>query len=561
MASSFFGIFRSANPDDPLDSVKSVQTWAAALPANDPVGALEAIVHVLETVGTTRPEVNANRLPALIALDRLSLPMQAEVQNEYRLPALSAEVRRRLWHTGNDLARWFAYAYEQIYGAARAHEDGKKPRLPLYALFSRMFYYRGVQAKLGLFHYESWIPGSWKFLHNAYQEARAQNVATEPFSLVESAGLAERFSAEHEFLQILLLQRVNSGNLTADQVEGAAQWLRSWVQALKLSEPPIEGDGYWLDLGQGEGLLASRPAKPAGELLYLDIAPLRKLLGALIVRLGEHLAPNGERSAQHSLRVMEEQLKLAMSLDQLWRPHAPQHARRGERSPARRSVVVAAGWAAIVAAMASGRRPDASHQYSFDDATNLAVHGHLRNVQGDRYGTTIQRNPDRKGWQVHDTSESGLRILSSTREAQKQQVGTLLALQVDTDTRWQIGIVRRLRRRTAEHTELGVEVIARQASAIMVVPTPSRTSGYSVDGIDSGSGSSGFYALDLPPQQHARFPPVRTIVLPAAEYIPGRSLSITVAGNAREIRLFAPLEQTRDWVWTAFEVMAEAKRN
>ena len=174
MAKSFFGIFRSANQDDPLASVKSVQAWAAGLPAKDPVGALGAIVRVLENMGTTQPEVTSNRVLALMAMDRLSLPIQAEVLLQYRLPAMSGEVRRRLWHTCNDLARWFAHAYEHVGDNAGAQAEGTGPRLQDHGIFSRMFYYRGLQAKLGLFHYESWIPGSWKFLHNLYREARAQ---------------------------------------------------------------------------------------------------------------------------------------------------------------------------------------------------------------------------------------------------------------------------------------------------------------------------------------------------------------------------------------------------
>ena len=43
------------------------------------------------------------------------------------------------------------------------------------------------------------------------------------------------------------------------------------------------------------------------------------------------------------------------------------------------------------------------------------------------------------------------------------------------------------------------------------------------------------------------------MIMPASEFTPGRNLSIEVNGAPREIRLFAPLEQTREWVWTAYE--------
>ena len=188
--------------------------------------------------------------------------------------------------------------------------------------------------------------------------------------------------------------------------------------------------------------------------------------------------------------------------------------------------------------------------------TSVQVYGHVRNLAGDRFGTTIQKSPDRHEWQMHDTSDSGVRIMSSTREAQKQQIGALLALRAEGDLRWQIGIVRRLRRRTAEHTELGVEVVARQVQMMLVTRASARDGGYTGDTV---AGTTEFSALDLRPL-HAAKAPIRSMIMPAAEFTPGRSLSITFSGARRDIRLFAPLEQTREWVWTAYEMAGEAKR-
>ena len=555
MATSFFGMFRGANQDDPLASVKAVRAWATGLPANDPLGGLEAIVRLLENLGATQPAVTANRIQALLTLDQLSLPLQTDVLVQYRLPTLSDDVRRRLWHACNDMARWFAYAYEHVYGGFGAGEDRSRPRQAAHAILARMFYYRGLQAKLGLFHYESWIPGSWRFLHNAYREACDLGVATEPYALAETGG---RFSTEQEYLQILLLQRVNSGNLTAQQVEWVALWLRGWVGALRLAAPPATGEGFWLDLGQGEGLLAKRPDSGAPDLLYLDVRPLHEQLAAFIARLEAELARSN--AAQPDYRALDEQLRLARRVQALWQPQAQPRARRGERRAERRPVVVAAGWPAIIAAMRTGgsRRSSESHQYTYDDVLRLATLGKPQELQRDRYGNLVGRETDRHAWQVHDTSESGVRILSTAKEAQKLQIGALLALQADGDTRWQIGIVRRLRRRTADNTELGVEVISRHALTTTVTPPAARDSGYSVDGVDVSTRGSGFQGLYLSPQEHARFLPVRSLILPASEFAPGRNLTINVGAEVHDIRLFAPLEQSKDWVWTAFDIVLPA---
>src|SRR5258706_8423176 len=119
----FFGMFQSAVDDDPLSTAKSVATWAEKRPGNDPMGMVMGMTHLLEEMSTKQPELTPNRVQALLALDRLSLVPLAQLQQQYRLPSLSDDVRQQLWHARNNLARWFAYAYEQTFEAIRKQED------------------------------------------------------------------------------------------------------------------------------------------------------------------------------------------------------------------------------------------------------------------------------------------------------------------------------------------------------------------------------------------------------------------------------------------------------
>lgn len=561
MAKSIFGLFQTANEDEPLADVKSVRRWAATLPTNDPMGAVMAMVHRLEETSTKQPAVTANRILAVLELDRLSLPLQAHLQVQYRLPALSDDVRQNLWYARNDLARWLAYAYEQISEGIRSQAEERKMREQLHGVFSRMFQYRGVQAKQGLFRYEQWIPARWKFLHAAYKEASEQGVATLPFSLVEHPQPGESFSAEQEYLQFLLLLRINAGNLSVPQIELAAQWLRDWAPSLKLSTAPLEGDQHWLlDLGKAEGLFAPRPQQPAGELLYLDITPLRSQLTALMTSMTEQLAPGGTRAG---VREIKERLALAKRLELFWLPNARPQPRRGERRADQRAILVAPGWAAIAILMREARpwRPHDPYKYTYDDATELVALGRAQVAKKDQSNTKENLHPDRRGWQVLDTSESGCRIESVTRQAAQLQIGSLLGLLLEGDSRWRIGIVRRLKRRTAEHTELGIEIIAENTMLIMpepVIPRDSSDSGYSVNGVDVTTKGKAFDALYVPPQQRAQMAPVRSLVVPAVEFTPGRVLSLTVEGQTSRIRLAVTIEQNRDWVWTTFEVTSTA---
>src|SRR5258706_15992989 len=111
----FWGLFQPAGEDEPLSTVKSVHVWVEKRPANDPMGMVIGMTHLLEDASTKQPAMSPSRVQALLTLDRLSLSPLAQLQQQYRLASLSDDVRQQLWHARNNLARWFAYAYEQTF--------------------------------------------------------------------------------------------------------------------------------------------------------------------------------------------------------------------------------------------------------------------------------------------------------------------------------------------------------------------------------------------------------------------------------------------------------------
>lgn len=559
MAKSYLGMFGTAAEDEPLANEKAVTRWVANLRANDPIGGALAISQLLETASGKQQVVTSEGVIALLTLDRLSLPMQTQVQAQYWSAAMSESVRQQLWNAHKDLARGLAYSYEQLVEYIRSRPEDRRLNEHLLAVLSRMFYYRRVQAKQGLFRYEQWIPAQWRHLHAAYKEASRLGIATTPFSLADHAKAGERSSIEQEYLQFLLLQRNNTGNLSVAQVEQASQWLRTWVPALHLVAAPPESASFWLlDLGKAEGLVAPRPDQPAGELLYLDVTPLLRQLTELIARLNEQLAAGGDRSAT---RELKERLALAKRLERQWTPNSPPLPRRGARRTDQRAILVAPGWAEIGLMMREARpwRPHDPYKYSYDDATELVALGRAQGPKKDRQVDKDNLHPDRRGWEVLDMSESGCRIQSTTRRAAQLQIGNLLGLLLEGDTRWRIGVVRRLKRRTAEHTELGLEVIAESSLLVMPESVGTGESGYSVNGVDINAKGRAFDALYLVPQTQTQTPPVRSLVVPAAEFAPGRILSLRVEGENAQIRLSVPIEYAWDWVWTTFEVIGPAK--
>ncbi len=480
----------------------------------------------------------------MLELDRLSAPQQAALRAQYRLASVSEEVRQRLWRACDVQSRVFIQVYERILEAQSAPVLEEKAHSLLHGVYCRLFHHVGVQALHGLFRYEHWIPGRWTMLHNAYSDACKEGVVAEPYALDPAADKSERLSPEQEYLQILLLQRLNTGNLTSQQIDLAAEWLRQWVKLLNLAIQQPEGEGYWLDLGRGEGLIGRPPADAQGELLFLDIAPLREKLQVRIKELSAQSGP-----------LVDEQQAVAERLDELWLPDAQPKERRGERHVENRSVTVAVGWQEIGAALTISalQRSTAPAGYHYDD------YGRLRpNRIGSPAAPPEPRKPDLNVWQIHDASDSGFRIRSTHLQATRHRLGSLLALKVEEDKRWQLGVVRRMKKLNAEQTELGVEIIARNVTLVAPKPVDTRNTGYTVDGIEVGLKVKSFHALYLPGQSRARGGSRPSMVLPPPEFTVGRLLTVQLEGHHSDVTLMPPLERTKDWVWTPLELGSKA---
>ena len=556
MANTLLGLLRATvGGEDPLTDARSTEIWFDKLPANDYLATSEAMVRALEDMGARQPKITPGRVTAVIELDRLASPIQARLLKQYLQVNLSESIRQRLWHALDDLDRWFAYSYETLFDAMDDFTVIQRNKAQVTAVASRMLFYRGQQAKNALFRYERWTPGKWKGLHAAYEAAVSRGVAQMGFALLDEGLASERSTPEQEYVLILLLHRVNTGNLSAPQIDRAAQWLRKWMPTLSLLPAPQSGDGFWIDLGLGDGLLTRRPPAPQGRVTYLDIQPLQREIGSTLVELTLYTqrTPVGERQSD-----VAERLALLQRLESLWTPQAKPTPRRGVRIPADRPVQVAPGLTEI-AAMLRGAGGDEPLYRPFRqgepaEAASGAVPP-LRIAEPDAIEFE-KRGSD--AWRVQDASESGLKLVSQTVEAGEQRLGSLLGILDEGQARWKIGVVRRLTKFSGGHAELGVEVIAHHALVISPKPVASRATGYSVDGIDVSVDRKTFDALYLPPSNLSGRAPVRSMLVPAQEFGEKRRVVLTLEGSAYTVEFTSAIERTKEWVWTGFDVVRDA---
>ena len=557
LPNTLLGLFRASGTEDPLTDAKSTESWFHRQPTNDYLATSEAMVRALEELGARQPKVSSGRILAVLELDRLSLPIQARLMKQYLQANLSDSVRQRLWHALDDLARWLAYTYENLFQVMLDSAVGQKmyPQMP--GVAARMFYYRGLQAKNALFRYERSTPAKWKGLHGAYDAALGRGIAQTAFALVDDGLGSERTSAEQEYVLILLLYRVNTGNLTAVQIERAAQWLRKWMPMLTLSVPvdKEKGEGFWIDLGLGDGLLTRRPHTAQGKVMYLDIEPFQREVGAMLVDLTlvTQRASAAERQGEAA-----ERLSLLQRLESLWRPQARLMQRRGIRVPADRGVQVAPGLTEI-AAVLRGTNVDETRMKRFRQGDPVELASGAVQLAVDNQALDFEAHRVAAAWQMQDASESGVKLVSQSAEAGQQRLGSLLGILDEGQTRWKLGIVRRLKKFAGGQTELGVEIVAHHCVLISPKAVASRNTGYSVDGIDVSAERKSFDALYLPPSNRPGRPPARSMLVPALEFGERRRFFLNFETMAYTIEFTAPIERAKDWVWTGFQVIPEAK--
>ena len=69
-------------------------------------------------------------------------------------------------------------------------------------------------------------------------------------------------------------------------------------------------------------------------------------------------------------------------------------------------------------------------------------------------------------WQLKDRSESGCRLRGGIADASRVLPGTLVALREHENTPWTLAVVRRLRKRTGDRIDIGVEYVGQNPIAV-----------------------------------------------------------------------------------------------
>jgi hypothetical protein len=541
---------------DPLADARTAERWLTTFPGNDPLALQREVLTELGRASERTARRTPSGLEAVVFVDARTESLRKTLTEQYiEHASRSSKIENQLWQALYDLTQGFLMCYSAFAREIPVHAQSSKWQGLLPQLVAREVKHLGLDAKIRLFRYEQWIPAKWTELHALFTLACSRQVERVP--LVFSAD-GSTSTIEHEYLVALMLQLVNSGNLTPKHLEWVSGELDEWCQPLRLTLEPTSVTSFYVDLGSRVGLKRRAPSPLEGRVLFLDTRPLHALLMQNVAVMEQKIKsqPLSEKTARRS-----EQLALVTKLASQVDPEFKPFARRGERMSAVGTVDAIVGFAKISGYLREEERapqPALDTGKTFGATMELAVFGRARNEVDRRTDLAHRRlatfaTPGGP-WEVKDVSQTGFRLLAPMSVANAVTLGTLAAIRPQGHGVWALGIVRRMRRLTSDRAEIGLQVIANSLIGVdLIEQRKSLNADYSVDGEATTVNGRMFCGLFLALRKRESDPAVQSLIVPAVEYQPAKRFKLQTARSINAIRLGRLLEQQPDWVWTAME--------
>jgi len=548
---------------DPLADIRAAERWLATLPGDDTLAVHSDVVAQLDRVSGNAGTRTPPGLRAVFHVDAQTMPQRRALIAQYvEHASRSSRIENQLWTALFSLTQSFLLTYQSF-----AREIADRPQSArwqdlLPELICRQVVHLALDARVRLFRYEQWIPAKWAELHGLMTLACSRQVERQVVSL----GDGMTTTIEHEYLRALVLQLMNAGSLTPRQVEFIWGELDDWCAPLRLTLEPPAANAFFVDLAGREGLRRRTPGPLESRVLFLDTRPLHAVMVQHVVTLEQKIKnePLSMRTPRRS-----EQLMLFSKLSAQVDPEFKPFARRGERVAASGGVDAIVGFQKI----ASYFRDEAAQPIdladstgeSFDSTMDIAVFGRIRDEPTRRREIARRRIGAHAApggpWEAKDVSQTGFKLVAPIQVANAVTLGTLVAIHPHGQPRWTLGIIRRMKRTSADRAEIGLAIIADSISSVEV--TEQRKPGaedYSIDGEGTTINGRRFGALLLSLRPRDAEPMVQSLVVPAVEYQPAKRYRLATDKASYKIRFGRLIEQQPDWVWTAIEPLDPGAR-
>ena len=550
---------------DPLANPRTVAQWLRQLPALDVIGRQQHVMSAFEVMRKSRRPMDPMRVQAIQFLDAALGTDRRQLIKQYVENAETGpKLADRLWQAIYELAQGFMVAYHGALEEALSQPNNARWKSLVPLLFTRHTHYAGTDAKLRVFRYERWIPAKWADMHRAFLRATELGVDRIATS-VQGAGQNQTpWTLEQEYLYVLLVHQLNTGNMTPGEIDWACSQLRAWSRRLALDAVPRSPESFFVDIAGRTGLQRRTGTDSGSMLRYLDTSSLADQIDRAILSLRQaestDQGPAGPINQQR-IAILE---KVRPSVA----PNVLTDLRRDPRIACKVSARVRIGLARIcrefgakdvVDAGADNGPTEQIEVYAVADAPRMK---RPTPDEHDSLVASLSAFSDPM-WQVKDRSVAGLRIAASGGIGQSLALGGLVAVRQSDVSDWVLGVVRRLNKVSNEEVEAGVSIVAERFVPVTLFTRrePRDDLGFVVNGIDVASMGARFDALYLPPPSRPDKPlAVKTLIVPTSEYSEGRSVILTTGRSVYTVAFRSLVEQRAEWSWAAIQILEKKAR-
>ena len=421
-------LFGGGKPDHPLADPKEAKRVLEGLPGNDPVKALDELMHWMESVAAVEGFKPEDRVQLLFMLDDAAQPRVRKLANEYFAAARPSRFQEnRLWTALHGYWKQAGYAYARAVDQFVQNVkgvDAAKGLLP--ALLVRTLRSFAQHVKWMHMRYGPVDLASWGVFNSVYAYAEARQLAQS--KVAAYPGVAGDSAPQLEYLKGAIFSVSAPDGLLPLEVELAERLIAQLAPRFALANAPAPGLVFWTDLAQAMApVRPPRAPQAAAGLRCFGAGAALEELHALAEQamVGDRVPPALNLGGSYEPQVV---LEVMRHLEMYWSPQAPE--RKAQRHPVKSRLAVTHGYDGAVAAFGGGDSLDFDNQNS-------------------------------ESWIVENVSAGGFGAVVPQLKGDWLRVGALLALQPEGGSNWVLGMVRRVHKLTGQQARVGIETLSK----------------------------------------------------------------------------------------------------
>ena len=544
---------------NPLENARGAEKWlehAAAEGGQVPNLIVELIQRSLED----ETVLNFHGLEALQYLDeRLQTPIQMLTHQYVSNPRMSRTIQDRIWNDMISFSTVMMSAYRRFIHLSDHPDEALIDKL-LPVLTARCLRYLAIQSKWHYFRLGGPNPKLWAKAHQLFRLSEVKGFDSDPLNLYPGNHFVPSTCAD-EYLQLLLLETVNSGNLLPRQIDQVDQWLNKWTHGLTLERQYHEDKHlYVVNLTEPAGVSRAHDSNVGDMCRYISMQPVLAQITQSVKAL-----ERGESPAKLDLGADVRgpgTLELLKLLQGQWSVHrAQQFQRSSERKPVKKSMDVIHGVSTLYTAvkLALDQRllgENEQETVDYDQLVDMKLYGFVSSRTRDKKQTAMhtmlsQTLVEAESWLIENESEGGLGAVLPAVENDWVRVGALLGFREHGANSWQVGVMRRLIKVNAEQLYSGIQTLHYQPFAVRIEgPDNTRSLNLSISGLPDLSGFTEKNGLIMLAEGQQP-----SLLLQTAEYASDKLVKLIGREKIITARLRDVREKGVDWTWAQIEVL------